>query len=156
MKKNKLLSTPRLFVQDFGVFPVDVLVAYGCPKEAVIEYLTKSKSSREFVKAIKNKLDAASDGGVGGFTSFDGRRCFLWLDATGDKFDLVVNLVHETNHMVLIGCQQKISGVGKGGELELESAAYTQQYLFDSIFRKITGKGKIPKEDDVLANLRKK
>ena len=137
MKKCKMYK-PCIFTQDYGTYSDEILVVSGITdKKKVFAYLKKIHALVPFSKWILTDWDEFQEK----LKKNKGLFCWntevsgtvLFLQQCGDAWDFWTTLLHETNHIVFQIAHRK------GMKDEMEAQAYLQEYLFNSIRRKLLG-----------------
>lgn len=134
MKEKK----PTIFVQDFGVYDQDMLVAVGATKDDVVKFCKKTKAAEAFIKFVEDNSDIFAtmerDKKKGGLFcgDFNGAKMMI-LREVEDTAEYWLSLVHETHHTVFYFSKEFSL------ENEPEAQAYLFGYLLNSIQSKIMG-----------------
>lgn len=133
----KKLSKKCLFVQDTGIFTDEFVVAIGYNHAEILEELKQIKATKEvfdFVRSTKQKFEEYVKGNSGGvFFNEEGKAILMHFQKWSDTWDFWEVLLHECCHVV--------QGLEDAKNIieEVEARAYTTQYLFRKIRRKLSG-----------------
>ncbi|MBP9760582.1 MAG: hypothetical protein KBD24_04465 [Candidatus Pacebacteria bacterium] len=133
MKQRKLRKV--LAVQDCGAFPVTVIVVHGHTKRELDAFAKKVlvKKSYDWVRDFVD-FDDVESGKMCAQTHYNAGMVVLHLGmSVDDAWDTWQTLIHEVVHVV-----QQIRIV-TAMEMEREAEAYTSEYLFKNIRRKLMG-----------------
>lgn len=121
-------KTCKIFIQDLGIFPDEILVMVG------IKNLTKDRLKKMKIKswAIQPILSEKWEDAI--FIQFEHENehvfC-MWLPEYQPGLNFAIDLLHETHHAVYY-ILLKYREVD-----EPEALAYTQEYLFTNILKKL-------------------
>lgn len=129
-----------IFIQDWGTYGDETVVAVGTTIDEVVQYLKKHKASQGSIKSMEEDAKELSETmkcSKGFFAKPNDTTVgsFLWTRDWDNSWEHSEVLVHELFHAVY-------NTLGKGRSMmdEQESMAYQQEFLFRAIRRKLNRK----------------
>lgn len=127
-----------MFVQDSGIFGDEFFVAIGCSYEEIIKGAKNLKATKKFFESMKdaheNYWERHVKEDVGGVLIDEHNHAFLMrFNEWSDSWDFWEKLLHECVHVVQSLERSKLI------QNEDECRAYTTEYLFHHIRRKLMG-----------------
>lgn len=138
--KKKKAIRPFCFLQDTGIFPVDLPVFVNCKtKEDVRKLLVKIKAKKNVIAFSEKISDKAFECSGAVVHSKDDEQIYLFLLLKNIDIKTwlgVETLVHELHHATAY-----IAGEYNTTD-EMESCAYLQEHLFREIRMKFNGSRK--------------
>jgi len=138
MKKKQRKLEKAIFIQEWGTYTNQTLVAVGSSTDEMLRYLKKNKVNKASIDAFvadKQNLESQMQNSLGLFCRpKDGDAgSILWLkNWDKNNWRCYEILIHELFHAVY-----GILGKDKGMLDEEEALAYQQEYLFGEIRRKL-------------------
>ena len=122
----------KIFIQDYGTYDHDILVAAGATQKEVVAFTKKHKCKKEFIKWLESDttMFELSKGKNGLFCWSEAGKLLL-LKKAKDDWDYWDCLAHEVHHVVHHLAKKNMM------EDEMEGQAYLFEYLFRSIRRKL-------------------
>lgn len=133
------MKKKQIFIQDCGTLGDEFFVSVGNSYEEIIKYAKKMKATKKFFESMKDAKERDYDshekndfGGV--FFNEESNHVFLMrFSECSDSWDFWEKLIHEIHHVI-----QRLEKCKKI-ENEDEFQAYTAEYLFHHIRRKLMG-----------------
>lgn len=136
-KRKQAVAKPfkKIFLQDWGTYGEQMVVAVGVSMDEVIKYLKRLKARKEAIEAVEADAKDMSElmsTSKGFFAKPMNPSCgsILWLKEWDGSWASNDVLTHELFHAVY-----NTLGKGKAMMEEQEAMAYQQQYLSESIRR---------------------
>ena len=133
-KKRKKSKRPVIFVQEYGTYTNEVLVAAGAAKEQVLSFLKRIKAKKDYIEWLRTdekiwQLGKEKKGLFAWNDNVEGT--LLLLRPHEDAWEYAETLIHELHHLVQVFSKKAMM------ENEMEAQAYLQEFLFRSIRQKL-------------------
>jgi hypothetical protein len=119
------------FIQDWGIFRNETFVCVGMTRMEILLEMKRQEFRKDAITAFEMTFRPKDDDPAAMFVWVDEGISLLWMADWRVDLEHYGDLVHETNHLVF--------EVGKdvGFREELEANAYTQQYLWLNIIKRL-------------------
>ncbi len=139
MKKPKKV----IFVQGWGIWQHDTLVLVGASLLDGLAYAKKKKLKKEYVNWLASLVEEYPDKhnlhtDQGAVFSSSAGRTLLMLKEFRNDWDYWETLLHEIIHLIDFVISEQVNASN-----EKEARAYTAEYLFRQIRRKVSGLGSV-------------
>jgi len=139
-KQHKAKPYTKIFLQDWGTFKNQTLVAVGVGTKEMAAYMKRigaKQSSIDVFNNDKQRLEELMKSSNGFFSTPDDASTgsILWLKSWDESWKDYEVLIHELFHAVYC-----ILGKGRSMMEEQEAMAYQQEFLFGEIRRKLNKK----------------
>jgi len=133
-----------MFFQTWGTFSNETMICVGVTKAEVKAFMKRVNVQKELLDKFSTMVS------VSGKSAFvwtpPGTGCtLLWMGSFTGSDDDILNLVHETNHLVYDIARDK------GFRDEPEINAYQQEFLFKNILQELRKRRKKFKESNLNA-----
>lgn len=140
-KKESYIGKRMMFVQEWGAVPTATPIVIGLNHAQIMSRAKRMKFKKEYLEWLEKEKDGITEeikSGVLGFCIMHDNRTFMWMQSCNDDdWTYWETLLHETSHL----CDYVLRH--RNMQNETEARAYTHEYLFRSIRRKVMGRDKL-------------
>lgn len=134
MKKRSRRPKKLVFIQDWGSYSNETVVAVGATHKDVMDFVAKLRLEKGIIKWLEDLKDITEKIEDKAYTVSRDGRTLLWMPAYEDCWEYWETLIHEINHLIDFVLVER-----KRMSPETEAKSYQFEYLFRSIRRKLQG-----------------
>lgn len=126
------MKKPIIFIQDYGTYAHDILVAAGATRKEIIAFSKKNKCKKDFIEWLEKdeRMFELSKTEKGLFCWSDAGKLLL-LRTVKDDWEYWECVMHEVHHATHHLAKRNMM------EDEMEGQAYLFEFLFRSIRKKL-------------------